>query len=229
MAKKATTTTLEDFIKKYTSQGAKTYADFLRAEGDKSEDNYAYAERNADIAYDRARAGYGKTAERLASRGLAGGGYSAYLDANAYSEMQKSKREALERRNTSEKTNKIKYSDYLRDYEEKREKKLRDTVEKIAGYSPSDYGTAMEYAQISGLDGDIADIAANLGMEIGKPRKFTAKEKSTLINTLVSKDYSRGNLYYYLTAIGMSQDEANELADTIYKLAKSKKYSYSWD
>ena len=142
MAKKTTTKTLEDFIKKYTSSGAKTYADFLRREGDESEDTYAYAERNADKTYDRALASYGQKSEKLASRGLSGGGYAAYLDANAYSEMQKTKREALERKNTSEKRNKLKYSDYLKDYQNEREKTLKSVVDDIASRSFDDKETA---------------------------------------------------------------------------------------
>ena len=228
MATKTTKTTLEDFIKKYTASGARTYADFLRAEGDESEDEYAYALKNASASYDRARAGYGTRAETLASRGLSHGGYAAYLDANAYSDMQKAKREALEKKNTSEKRNRIKYSDYLRDYQNEKRKSLKDTIDDIATHAWEDNETASKYALASGLDGEIAEMAAELGVDMSKSKWLTSETKRKLINSLVGKNYSRGSLYYYLTALGMSQDEANELADTIYALSKSKKYSSKW-
>ncbi len=226
MAKK-TTETLEDFIKKYTSSGAKNYSDFLRGEGDDSELSYASSLKNASMTYDRSRAAYGGSGEAMARRGLTGSGYSAYLDANAYSEMQKSKREALEKKNTSDAQNKIRYADYLKNYENERINALRNTIDGIASYAPTDKDLASEYALYSGLDGDMAEKVAGLGISLGK-KEMTSKEMQTLINTLVTKNYSRGNLYYYLTAIGMSQDEANELADVIYKLSSNKKYNYSW-
>ena len=223
---KTKTQTLEDFIKKYTLSGTKSYSDFLRGEADDSEYSYASALKNANKTYDRARAHYGASGEAAARRGLTGSGYSDYLDANAYSEMQKTKQDALEKKNVSDAQNRIKYADYLRTYESEREKKLRETIDRIAEYAPKNEELANEYALYSGLDTDIAKEVAALGIELGK-KEMSAKDKQTLINTLVTKSYSRGNLYYYLTAIGMSQDEANELADTIYKLSGNKKYN-SW-
>ena len=71
-------------------------------------------------------------------------------------------------------------------------------------------------------------MAAELGVDMSKSKWLTSETKRKLINSLAGKNYSRGSLYYYLTALGMSQDEANELADTIYAISKSKKYNSKW-
>ena len=49
---------------------------------------------------------------------------------------------------------------------------------------------------------------------------MTQKEKISLIGTMRSLDLSRGSMYYYLTALGIPQREANELADLAEKLPK---------
>lgn len=225
------TQTLEDFIKKYTGAGAKSYSDWLSSVGDTAEQAYAYAQNEANKEYERALSSYGALGEKTAKSGLGGSGYAAYLDANAYSEMQRAKQNALTTKNTQDAQNRIKYSDYLGDYENEREKNLQGIIKSISGYG-TDEDAAYQYALYSGLPEELAKGASQLGINLAKGKKasgtLTQRQKASVMNMLIGKGYSRGNLYYFLTAMGLSQDEANSMADTIYKISGEKKPS-SWD
>ena len=218
---KTTTETLEDFIKKYTSSGAKSYSDWLSAEGE-DDSTYEKAISDASSAYDRALSTYGKRAEALSRKGLLGGGYSDYLDANAYSEMQTARQNDLREKNTSDVKNRIKYSDYLKDYSNERYKKMHNVIEGINENYIGDEEEAYKYALYNGIPSSIAAELSKFGAGISGVNGMSPNQKSKLITTLASNGYSRGNLYYLLTALGMSQNDANELADTIYKLSKGK-------
>lgn len=221
---KTSTATLEDFIKKYTQSGAKSYSEWLSSQG-QGELSYESKLRDADYEYDRALSTYGKKAEVLSRGGLGAGGYAAYIDANAYSEMQNAKQNALREKNVTDTQNRYKYSDYLKEYESDRHKVISDTLNAMRDSSITDADSAYEYALYRGIPDELATELSRFNSSTSGINALSAKEKSTLITTLASKGYSRGNLYYLLTALGMSQDEANELADTIYKLSKDTKKS----
>ena len=214
---KTTTQTLEDFIKKYTSSGAKNYSDWLKGEDD-GEDAYSKAVTEANKQYERSLSGYGRQGEALSRSRLYDSGYSAYLDANAYSEMQRARGDALEKKNTTDAKNKQKYSEYLKSVESERQKLLNSTLKGIDNYHLTDEDSAYDYAVYSGLDEDTAKIAARLGVSVAS--SMTQKEKISLLGTMRSMGLSRGSMYYYLTALGLPQKEANELADLAEKLPK---------
>ena len=223
---KSTTSTLEDFIKKYTKSGAKSYSEWL-SPAKSGEDEYASELDSAAQEYDRALSHYGRQAEALGKKGLLTSGYAHYLNANAYSEMQKKKQSALKKRLAADEENRRKYSDYLADYQSDSYKMLRNSIQEIAGQDITDEEKAYKYALFYGIPDELATEVSKFATGISGVSGMTARQKSTLINTLAGKGYSRGNLYYFLTALGMSQKEANELADTIYKLSSTKKTTTS--
>ena len=223
---KSTTSTLEEFIKKYTKSGAKSYSEWL-SPTESGDDEYASALNSAAQEYDRAISGYGRQAEALARKGLLTSGYADYLNANAYSELQKKKQRARADKLATDEANSRKYSDYLADYQSDSYKMLRNSIEEIARQNITDEQKAYNYALFYGIPDELATEVSKFATGISGVSSMTAKQKSTLINTLAGKGYSRGNLYYFLTALGMSQKEANELADTIYKLSGTKKTTTS--
>ena len=223
---KSTTSTLEDFIKKYTKAGAKSYSEWL-SPAQSGESEYADALNRATQEYDRAISGYGRQAEALGKRGLLTSGYADFLNANAYSEMQKKKQKARADKLATDEANRHKYSDYLADYQSDSYKMLRNSIEEIARQDITDEEKAYKYALFYGIPDELATEVSKFATSMSGVPGMTTKQKSTLINTLAGKGYSRGNLYYFLTALGMSPREANELADTIYKLSGSKKTTTS--
>ena len=218
MAKtKATTATFEDFIKKYTNSGTLSYSDWLTQTKGNEARQYAEEMKDASDTYARSLSGYGQRAEALAKNGLQRSGYSDFIDANAYSEMQRSKESALQRMNESAKENRLRYSDYVRGEQSKKYKNITDAINKIAGYDKIGEDEAYSYALSAGLPAELARKVGELGKSLSRPQSSAV---SSILSRVIGKGYKRDSLYYYFKSLGFSQDESNELADVAYNLSK---------
>ena len=225
--------TLEDFIKKYNAskkKKQKTYSQYLREIGDTSEADYAEAVNEAEKEYDRARSGYGMTGELLGRKGLNGSGYASYLDANAYSELQNSKREAEKARSDTQKKNRSSYGSYLQNEESEQNRLFGDTVDSIYKYGSDNNDAAYKLAVASGLDEESArhavDIATALSKKEEAPEEIekdtlSVSTRRTLLGELISRGLSGDNALAFLIACGVEEEVAEEIAEAAGKLKKS--------
>ena len=224
MAKKSNVT-LEDFINKYNAsrkKKQKTYSQWLNEQGDSSEMNYAEAINDAQKEYDRARAGYGKTGEALSRKGLNGSGYASYLDSNAYSELQNSKREAEKERNAAALKNRSAYAEYLEKSDSAQNRLASDTLSDIHRYGTDDYETSYKLAIAAGLDEETAKYIADIGIVLNEkeevieePEKTTVSvsTKRVLLEELLKKRLAGDNAVAYLMACGIEKEEAEQMAE----------------
>ena len=228
MAKKSNVT-LEDFIKNYNAskkRKQKTYSQWLSEQGDLSEVNYAEAVNEAQKEYDRAKAGYGKTGEVLSQSGLNGSGYASFLDSNAYSELQNSKREAEKERRTASIKNRSAYAEYLEKEDSEQNRLVGDTVADIYRYGSSNYESSYKLAIAAGLDEETAKHAAEIGIalnaeraaaEAGKKGTVSASARRTLLKDLIEKRLTGEKAIAYLVACGISEAEAEQMAEAAEK------------
>ncbi len=212
-----TNVTLEDFIKKYNEskkKSQKTYSEWLSEQGDMTEINYSDAIKDAQIEYDRARSGYGRTGELLSQKGLNGSGYASFLDSNAYSELQNSKREAEKKKNAAQIKNKSAYASYLQDLDSAQSKLTEDAISNIYKYGASDYDTSYKLAILSGLDEETAKHVADLSVAIGVGnKKISVSTKRALLSELMRKRLTGDKAKAFLTACGLSEEEAEDISE----------------
>ena len=220
--------TLEDFIEKYTAskkKSQKTYSQFLNERGDMSEANYAQAVNEAQKEYDRARSGYGKQGELLGRKGLGGSGYASFLDSNAYSELQNSKREAQKARNIAETKNRSAYASYLENADSARDKLVGNAIDDIYRYGSDDYETSYKLAIASGLDKETAKYAAEIGSALrgdaateSEKTKVSIGTRRTLLGELISGRFTGENAVAYLIACGIDEEDAKLMEETAKKI-----------
>ena len=219
--------TLEDFIEKYTAskkKSQKTYSQFLNERGNMSEANYAQAVNEAQKEYDRARAGYGKQGELLGRKGLGGSGYASFLDSNAYSELQNSKREAEKARNIAETKNRSAYASYLENADSARDKLVGNAIDDIYRYGSDDYETSYKLAIASGLDKETAKYAAEIGSALTEDTnaEVSIGTRRTLLGELISGRFTGENAIAYLIACGINEKDATLMAETAEKIRGSR-------
>ena len=231
---KGANVTLEDFIKKYNdskNKKRKTYSQYLTEQGDMTEARYAEAVNEAQKEYDRAKAGYGRSGEALSKRGLNGSGYAAFLDSNAYSELQNSKREAEKARNTAERKNRSAYAEYLENTDKAENRLFTDTVDDIYRYGSNDYDSSYKLAISAGLDKEMAKHAAEIGMALAKEEEKSEEPKKAVISTstrrvllseILSKRYYGERAYAFLIACGLEEEDAKTIVDAADKIRGSK-------
>ena len=211
-----TTVTLEDFIKKYNEskqKSKKTYSEWLNEQGDMTETNYSQAIIDAQKEYDRARSGYGRTGEVLSQKGLNGSGYASFLDSNAYSELQNSKREAEKAKNAAQTKNKSAYASYLQDLDSKQDKLTKDALSNFYKYGARDYDSSYKLAIASGLDEETAKYVAELGVAIGAGSgKISVNTKRMLLSELTRRHITGDSARAFLMACGVGAEEAEEMA-----------------
>ena len=225
--------TLEDFIEKYTAskkKSQKTYSQFLNERGDMSEVNYAQAVNEAQKEYDRARASYGKQGELLGRKGLGGSGYASFLDSNAYSELQNSKREAEKTRNIAQTRNKSAYASYLEKADSERDKLVNNAIADIYRYGSDDYETSYKRAIASGLDRESAKYAAEIGSALTENTNAASEKtnvgiatRRTLLSELISGRFTGENAISYLIACGIDETDAALMAETAEKIREERK------
>ena len=224
-------TSLEDFIKNYIdsqiiSNEKESYESYTKKNGIDSRAIYDMGLIEAETDYKKSRAEYGALAENLASNGLTGGGYSDYLTGKAYSEMQKKKGELLRDYTENERKNRTSYEGYLSGLKKQENDAMKDyldflvTLEKQngSGYTKAikeissggivDYESAYALALRSGLNEDDAKSAAEIGVRVSKD-----KRNKEIIKTVIAKEMIRGEAFYYALSLGLSEEEAVEIAD----------------
>lgn len=205
--------TFEEYLKTYIQNQAVTgteagYAEWLRNYGTDSEAIYGKTLRDIDTVYKRAKSEHGATAERLASLGLGESGYADYLNGAAYSEMQRKRLAAKDKKESLEKENAAGYSDYLEKHSEKIKKAFNSAISEIEDTKITDYDTAYQYAKAAGLNESDAAAAARIATD-----SVIRKIKESVIKEIASKKLTENETAEYAKALGLPDDIVLELAE----------------
>ncbi len=103
----------------YIAEMKKGYQEQLDAANKQAEQTKARAMANAENAYAQNKATYGTNAETLAQMGLTGGGYSDYLQAQAYAQKRADAQAATAQEIASKSNNQATYQQYIQAMNEK--------------------------------------------------------------------------------------------------------------
>lgn len=103
----------------YINEMKKGYQEQLDAANKQAEQTKARAMANAENAYAQNKATYGTNAETLAQMGLTGGGYSDYLQAQAYAQKRADTQAATAQEIASKSNNQATYQQYITAMNEK--------------------------------------------------------------------------------------------------------------
>ena len=103
----------------YIAEMKKGYQEQLDAANKQAEQTKARAMANAENAYAQNKATYGTNAETLAQMGLTGGGYSDYLQAQAYAQKRADAQAASAQEIASKSNNQATYQQYITAMNEK--------------------------------------------------------------------------------------------------------------
>ena len=223
-------TSLENFIKTYVnnkllSDTAESYESWLKKSGINSQLIYDRDLKDAETEYHKSKSEYGSRAEDLAEIGLSSSGYSDYLNAGAYSAMQKSKDYAKNRYIENENKNARGYADYLKSKESEKDNLLKDyigilnsmdkeqstlygnVIKNIASAGITDYETAYGYASNIGLSEELADSAARTATDEARRTRDTK-----IMETVISRTMTESQAKQYALSMGLTEEEANRIA-----------------
>lgn len=135
--------------------------------------NEATAIQDADNSYARNLASYGVKADALASMGLSGGGYSQYLDSQAYAANVNARLAAAEQKATAQRAADTAYADTSYKLNTEYGRQIRDTnlkysemIAKNAGELAA-YNEEKKIASDAVADGFIADIYSGEDINTG--------------------------------------------------------------
>lgn len=217
--------TLEDFVKSYIqnkeySSSKEDYSNWLLQNGINSKKIYADSIRDITGDYERAKSEYGSLAESLSNLGLTASGYSDYLSGKAYSDMQKRKEGAREKYAENERKNRQGYSDYIAGITKKEYSNYTDVVNSISNAGILDYEEAYNFALQEGLSGSSAELAAKTANDMVK-----RKRRESALKTIITNSFGRTQAREYALAVGLSEDEAEELAEYANKINREAYYS----
>ena len=217
--------TLEDFIKNYIQSKAKSntaesYEAWLSKNGIDSERIYADSIRDITGDYKRAKSEYGSLAESLGKLGLTASGYSDYLNGKAYSEMQRRKSGARDKYAENEAKNRQGYAKYLEERAESESSKYKSIIKSISDAGIMNYDDAYNYAVSAGLSGQAAEVAAQNASDIVRK-----KARENVLKTIISENFNTKQAREYALALGLSESEADELADYANKINRDSYYS----
>lgn len=203
---------LKDFVAAYVenkkkSESEESYRKWLEANGVDYEGIYAESIRDINSDYQRRKSEYGSNAESLADIGLNASGYSDYVNAAAYSEMQRRKTGAKEKLLENERQNRAGFGEYVRNLRDTEDKAYTAVVDKIKSEGITDFDSAYEYAVSAGLSDDAAKAAAESGTGLAKNALI-----KQVLSTIISKGFNSKQAKNYALASGLSQKDADMLS-----------------
>ncbi len=178
--------TLEQFIKNYNATQAKkgelTYKDYLTSyEGDPY-GSYLDTLDSLDAQYRRAASDFGARGESLGTYGLLGSGYAAYLDGNAYAELQRGRQTAKQTVQKALSESAARYESYLAEQSKSRTDKLRQVKNDILDQNITDPDAAYAYAESQGLSHDEAEAVSQAGIQLTQEA-----HQQKLMNLIIEK------------------------------------------
>ncbi len=199
-----------------------SYQNWVDTYGIDSKKIYDSNIKNAETDYKKALSGYGALSESLSSKGLSGSGYSDYINGKAYQTLQKSKADALMDYADNQRKNIKSYSDYITSKQNEAGKLKKDIANQLLSKKITSYDDAFDYAVSAGVDAESAREIAKLTTGITKN-----EIKKEIGNLAIKNNMTSSEARLYALFSGLSQAEADEIADFVIKY--NEHYSYSDD
>lgn len=222
------TVTLEDFIENYKKKAPKpkSYSQWLDEQG--AMPDFSSSIERAQREYDRQKVSYGQRGDTLSRSGLLGSGYAAYLDANAYSELQNTRRDVEKKRNLYESESKKGYADYLNKESEAVDARLSKAISNIINYKAGEKEDAYLLALAAGLDEDTADLVASAGSSIVEYDRGTKSQtgKENIVYNALKLGIKGEKAIAYAMACGMNESDAKKVAEALNKIYENSLYSF---
>lgn len=204
-----------DFVKDYinnqkVTNSKESYEDWLTRNGIDSSGIYDLDIKNARSDYAKATAGFGALGEGLSSSGLLGSGYSDYINASAYGQLQKARQNALSKYSENERANKSAYSEYVKKLAQESSSLLDKVNRGIIENGITDFDDAYSYAIGAGIDPGAAS-------ELAKSASSAVKEsiKEEIGRLIINDKLSAKEAKAYALYRGLSEEDA----ESIYSLA----------
>ncbi|MBP3437220.1 MAG: hypothetical protein J6K61_04880 [Clostridia bacterium] len=217
---------LEDFIKQYlANKKIEDYEGWVSQYGQDTAKTYKQALADADSRYAEAQATHGTKAAALLSRGMTGSGYSDYLSGLAYTERQKERLTATEKKSQADADNKKNYALYTQGLTAEAEKAfaekearlssafsalLKQEVETVEG--------AKAFLTANGIEEELAEKIAQGSVDI--IRNSSGKKKEVL-EYVLGKYMPYEYAYQYAIACGLSEKLAEEVARAAQSMRNS--------
>lgn len=225
--------TLENFIAKYLKNKQKTdYNGWLALYGEDSQAAYQGAKKEADTGYAKALAEHGARAASLYRAGLAGSGYSDYLNHSAYAQKSDALALAKKQKQSTDARNQKGYLAFLKELSDKEEKEAADQktredklFESLLAKNITDEQAAVSYLITVGMDPVKAQELAtkSIAIQTGKQSFHTR-----LITLATSAGMSYSNAYKYALTQGVTEDVARMIASAVDIAVKEKKYDFHY-
>lgn len=209
MAKKS----LQNFIKNYlnsrlTSESEEDYSSWKRKNGINTTATLSKELTDADTEYQRSLAGYGRLGEQIGSLGLNKSGYAAFLNDVAGDTLKKRIISADKSYGDAELKGRKGYSEYIKATSEAKSKLIKEAKSHLADKGFTNYDDAYAAATEMGLSEKEADSLAKESTE-----KAVKNARLKVISAIVNKRYSGKQAKEYATALGLSVELADELAE----------------
>lgn len=215
---------IEAYERREQYDGGAGYAEWLKANGSKTDASYARAVTDANLSYDRALEGYGAKGEKLATMGLDEGGYSAYLSSQRELARDAALAEAREAYTEARQSDEKGYAAYLR----ARNSQTASLLKSLTASGISDYQTAYDYAIGMGATPDNAEMVASLAGAWSDKTEVSGSEgvmRLRVIGSIIDLELPPDAAYAYALACGLNDTTAKEVADAATE-ALEKRYGY---
>ena len=219
---------LTSFIENYLkNQKISDYEGWLALYGKDAEGAFRVEKAEADTAYATARAEHGNRASALYERGLAGSGYSDYLNHAAYATRQSTLSNALRKKQETETENERGYLSYLekafeteKKKEEAKQKEEASLFSSLLSKNLIDEDAAITYLTTRGME---EDRARELAAESIKIQKGSKSYINQLINEAVDANMTYYTAYAYALKKGLDEQDAEEAANiAAFRVARRK-------
>ena len=202
----------------YIAEMKKGYQEQLDAANKQAEQTKARAMADAENAYAQNKATYGTNAETLAQMGLTGGGYSDYLQAQAYAQKRADAQAATAQEIASKSNNRATYQQYITAMNEKLAEKAlyEEQLEEQRKYNEQQTAEQREYER----------------QQLEEQRKYNEEQtasnkKQNIFDSLwagvqdTSTTYTEEAIDGIAKEYGLSDDQVNSLK-TLLKNTKNK-------
>lgn len=225
---------LSDYLTDYIGEQekknqAKDYEKWLSEEGVDTAARYGESRAAASTALAAAAPGYGKSGEALAAAGLSGSGYASYLGETAERAYSDAGTAAKEERTAGVAANREGYRQYLADWGEAQDTKMRSTLSKMLSGGFESYDEAYRYAVTQGLASDRAQVVSEMTLAAGNDRSTSATARIKILSNILMSGMDYETAYLYARACGMSVDLASTVGELARRARENRGQGAAWE
>ena len=189
-------------------QKPKSYREFLEIYGNgrNTDSTYKEARREAQATYDSQRSTYGAGAESLASAGLTGSGYAAYLDTKAKRSLESTSAKLALAQDNANRTQYASYQKYLDGIEKQKLSAKTQLYRSLVSIRMTNLDSALRLAGVYGLSKEEARESAQSAVEAS-----IQTLKQEIMDKIRTERTSGERAAYYGETYGLPEEVIQEL------------------